>query len=223
MLEMERRKHPLPRAWGLAVVLTSLPWLGLVGGWALDRLLDSFPLLLVIGGLTGVCIALACAYLATRSALGLRRRDAGAPRPGGPSARTVTAARGPAEHGFNVLVIEPDEEVLAGVSRRLHEAGLQVAAVPSGKLALRVLDKDGAPDLVLADLVLPDMSARSLVTALRAHARAHLPVGYLSREPVTVGRYGGEPVLGRPFAKDRLMALVDETFLGWVPTVIHGS
>ena len=55
MLEMERLGHPLPRAWGLAVVLTSLPWLGVVGGWALDRLLDSFPLLLVIGGLGGVC------------------------------------------------------------------------------------------------------------------------------------------------------------------------
>ena len=161
--------------------------------------------------------------LATRSALGPRRTDPGTARPAGPSARTVTPARGPADHGLNVLVVEPDEELLARVSRRLHEAGLQVAAVPSGKLALRVLDRDGAPDLVLADLVLPDMSARSLVTALRVHARAYLPVGYLSREPVTVGRYGGEPVLGRPFATDRLIALLDETFLGWVPPVIHGS
>jgi CheY-like chemotaxis protein len=116
-----------------------------------------------------------------------------------------------------VLVVEPDEEVLARVSRRLHEAGLQVAAVPSGTLALRVLDHDGAPDLVLADLSLPDMPVRSLVTALRARARAHLPVGYLNREPVTVGRYGGEPVLGRPFGTERLLALVDEAFLGWVP------
>ncbi len=56
-----------------------------------------------------------------------------------------------------------------------------------------------------------------MVTALRAHARAHLQVGHLSREPVTVGRYGGEPVLGRPFATDRLLALIDETFLGWMP------
>jgi CheY-like chemotaxis protein len=223
MLGMERGRHLLPRAWGLAVVLASLPWLGVVGGWALDRLLDSFPLLLVIGGLTGVCVALACAYVATRSALGPRRADAGAPRPSRASARAVTAARGPTEHGSNVLVVEPDEELLARVSRRLHEAGLRVAAVPSGKLALRVLDRDGAPDLVLADLVLPDMSARSLVTALRARAHAHLPVGYLSREPVTVGRDGGEPVLGRPFATDRLIALVDETFLGWVPPAIHGS
>ncbi len=61
------------------------------------------------------------------------------------------------------------------------------------------------------------MSVRSLVTALRAHARAHLQVGHLSREPATVGRYGGEPVLGRPFATDRLLALIDETFLGWMP------
>jgi hypothetical protein len=56
-----------------------------------------------------------------------------------------------------------------------------------------------------------------LVTALRVHVHAHLPVGYLSREPVTVGRYGGEPVLGRPFATDRLLALIDEVFLGCMP------
>lgn len=60
-------------------------------------------------------------------------------------------------------------------------------------------------------------SVRSFVTALRVHVHAHVPVGYLSREPVTVGRYGGEPVLGRPFATDRLLALIDEMFLGWMP------
>jgi CheY-like chemotaxis protein len=72
-----------------------------------------------------------------------------------------------------MLVVEPDEEVLATVGRRLHEAGLQVAGVPSGKLALNALKHDTAPDLVLADLALPDMSVRSLVTALRSHARVH--------------------------------------------------
>jgi CheY-like chemotaxis protein len=118
---------------------------------------------------------------------------------------------------FHVLVVEPDEEMRATVGRRLHEAGLQVAGVPSGKLALNALKHDMAPDLVLADLALPDMPVRSLVVALRSHPRAHLPVGYRSREPVTVGRYGGEPVLGQPFATDRLLALIDEVFLGCMP------
>jgi PleD family two-component response regulator len=145
-----------------------------------------------------LCLGPVCAYLATRAALGRRRLDAD-DRPVKQSyPRRAPDVRGPAGDAFHVLVVEPDGEVLAGVSRRLHEAGLQVAGVPSGKLALRVLEHEGAPDLILADLALPDMSVRSLVTALRAHARAHLPVGYLSREPVKVGRYGGEPVLGRP-------------------------
>jgi hypothetical protein len=188
----------LGQAWGLAVALSSLPWLGVAGGWLLDRVFDTFPLLLLVGGLTGVCLSLVCAYLATRAAFGRGRLDAG-DRPASCSYPPRTPdARGLAGHGFHVLVVEPDAEVLAKVSRRLHEAGLQVAGAPSGKLALRVLEHEGAPDLVLADL--PDMAVRSLVMALRVHTRAHLPVGYLTREPVTVGRYGGEPVLGRPFA-----------------------
>ena len=210
------RRHVLPRAWGLAIVVSAPPWLGVAGGWALDLAFGSFPLLLVVGGMAGVCLGLACAYLATRSVLG-RGMESG-DRPVESPSQRVSASRAAARHAFHVLVVEPDGDILARVSQRLHEAGLQVAGVPSGKLALRVLDHDGTPDVVLADLALPDMSARSLVTALRAHAHAHLPVGYLSREPLTVGRYGGEPILNRPFGTDRLMGLIDETFLGWRPS-----
>lgn len=211
------QQHLLPRAWGLAVVVSTLPWLGVAGGWGIDRALDSFPLFLVIGGMTGVCLGFVCASVATRSVLG-RGRESGNHPVEPPFSQRVPASRAAARRAFHVLVVEPDGEVLTRVTRRLHEAGLQVAGVPSGKLALRVLDHDGTPDVVLADLALPDMSARSLVTALRAHAHAHLPVGYLSREPLIVGRYGGEPVLNRPFGTDRLMALIDETFLGWRPS-----
>src|SRR2546427_3499802 len=59
----------LRQAWGLAVALSSLPWLGVTRGWLLDRLFDTFPLLVVVGGLTGVCLGLVCAG------------DAGSPRP----------------------------------------------------------------------------------------------------------------------------------------------
>jgi hypothetical protein len=43
----------LRQAWGLAVALSSLPWL-VAGGWLLDRVFDTFPLLLVMGWMAGV-------------------------------------------------------------------------------------------------------------------------------------------------------------------------
>jgi F0F1-type ATP synthase assembly protein I len=48
----------LRQAWGLAVALSGLPWLGVAGGWLLDRVFDTFPLLVVVGGLTGVSLGL---------------------------------------------------------------------------------------------------------------------------------------------------------------------
>src|SRR5438034_6073785 len=83
-----RYRHPrtvgvntLRQAWGLAVALSSLPWLGAAGGWLLDKVFDTFPLLLVMGGLAGVCLGLVCAYLATGTALSGGRLDPGH-RPG---------------------------------------------------------------------------------------------------------------------------------------------
>jgi len=133
----------LRQAWGLAVALSGLSWLGVAGGWLLDRVFNTFPLLVVVGGLTGVSLGLVCAYLETRAALGWRRLDAD-DRPVSQSyPRRASDVRGLVGDGFHVLVGEPDGEVLARVSRRLHEAGLQVAGVPSGKLALRVLEHEG--------------------------------------------------------------------------------
>jgi len=51
------------------------------GGWLLDRVFDAFPLLLVAGGMTGVCLGLVCAHLATGNALDRGRLDLG-DRPG---------------------------------------------------------------------------------------------------------------------------------------------
>jgi CheY-like chemotaxis protein len=193
------------RQWGLAMILAGLPGAGAATGWLLDRLLGTFPVLLALGAVGGILLTIVGAQLVFAELVD----DVPAPGDG-----MRGAGRGPAAAGFRVLVVEPDPEMLAAVSHRLHDARLQVAGVPSGRLALRVAERDGVPDLLLADLALPDLPVGSLVTSLSAQARAPVTVGYLSRDPTPVARYGGHPVLCPPFGPDRLMALFDELFLG---------
>jgi DNA-binding response OmpR family regulator len=124
------------------------------------------------------------------------------------------AGRRPPQGGrLRLLVVEPDARLRADISRRLYLARFDVSAADTGALALRIAEHDGPADIVFVDLALPDIAPRSLVTALRARAGAHVLAAFLSREQVRNGRYEGAPVLGKPFDTNRLLALVDEVLL----------
>jgi len=85
-------------------------------------------------------------------------------------------ARGLAE---TVLVVEDEPAVRAVVVRSLNGGGFRVLQAPDGATALQVVDKEGRPDLVLTDLMMPGIGGTELARRLKARWQ-DLPILYMS-------------------------------------------
>jgi two-component system cell cycle sensor histidine kinase/response regulator CckA len=122
-----------------------------------------------------------------------------------------TPAGRTAGRGERVLVVEDDPSVRMLVGRVLRDAGYAVlhAGGPAEAIELAA----GAPvDLLLTDVVMPGMSGRELVAALRA-TRRDLPVLYMSGHTGDVVMSDGRgdaavAFLPKPFDHSELLAAV---------------
>ncbi|HTC21118.1 MAG TPA: response regulator, partial [bacterium] len=78
-----------------------------------------------------------------------------------------------------ILVVEDDPSILKVLRRILETEGYRVLGAGNGKDAVALMTEK--PDLVLQDLVLPDITGYDLVSKLRAHSEdASLPILALS-------------------------------------------
>lgn len=114
-----------------------------------------------------------------------------------------------------VYVIDDSMSVCFAIERMLRARGMEVVTEQSGAAALGRLE-DVAPDLVLCDLVLPDLEGFEICRFLRAHpALGEVPIIVISgivddsvrAEAQGVGAVG---VLKKPFATDDLVELVEK-------------
>jgi PAS domain S-box-containing protein len=124
-------------------------------------------------------------------------------------------ARELARGSETVLLAEDEDEVRKVTSEILRSAGYRVLEARHGKEALRIAaEHREAIDLLVADVVMPEMSGIELATRLRS-ARHGLRVLYVSgyaagtgvREPVLSRR---APFLQKPFAAGDLTRKVRE-------------
>lgn len=107
--------------------------------------------------------------------------------------------------GETVLVVD-DDAAVRDVARRLLEArGYRVRAAASGAEALALVAAGEPADVVLADMVMPEMGGQELAAALAAtHPR--LPVLLMSGYAPS----GQGPVLAKPLSSVALVAAVRE-------------
>jgi diguanylate cyclase (GGDEF)-like protein len=110
-----------------------------------------------------------------------------------------------------VLVVEDDPEIAYLLSVVLATEDREVVVATTGEEARRALDV-GAVDLVILDLILPDVDGRSLLQQLRDHAStAAVPVVVLTARvgPDTrqdCYRLGADAFVEKPFDPDELVA-----------------
>ena len=98
--------------------------------------------------------------------------------PGEPAAEEAPAR--PAATGELILVVEDEAPVRAIAARALAEAGYRVLEADRGQRALELLRRSGErPALVLADVVMPGLSASELAAEL-ARVAPGVPVLYTS-------------------------------------------
>jgi len=124
-----------------------------------------------------------------------------------PNAAHASSADGP----MHLLVIEDDEHFREGLVATLRMAGLQVQAFARAGAGLRKLP-EGAFDVVLSDLRLPDMDGLQVLTACHQFD-AELPVvvmtGHADIETAVAAiKQGAYDFIEKPFGRDRLITLV---------------
>ncbi len=75
-----------------------------------------------------------------------------------------------------VLVVEDDAPTREMVRRTLEREGCRVMEAENGRVALNLVAEHGAPDIMLLDLMMPEMDGFELIEELRRHHDwAHIP------------------------------------------------
>jgi PAS domain S-box-containing protein len=133
------------------------------------------------------------------------------PRVGSELARAAEVERAPAAEGGTetVLIVEDEELVRTLASRALREHGYTVIEARHGGEALRQLQsRPSGVDLVITDVVMPEMGGRELGRRLKV-MRPSLPVlfmsGYTGEDVIQRGLMDADaPFQQKPFAPDGL-------------------
>jgi DNA-binding response OmpR family regulator len=118
-----------------------------------------------------------------------------------------------------VLVVDDEPDVLLLCRLNLEQRGHQVLEAPNGDEALD-LAREGTPDLVVLDLMLPGIDGYQVLQALRADERTSgIPVLVLTAKSLQADRersrqLGAAAFVTKPFLPDELCDKVDEVLAG---------
>jgi two-component system OmpR family response regulator len=112
----------------------------------------------------------------------------------------------------NVLVVEDEENVAYVVALALRHSGFTVRVVGTGTEALRLSSSNPMPDIVVLDVMLPDLDGFEVCRLMRAEQN-DLPVLFLTARDAPADRLhgltiGGDDYLTKPFGVDELVARV---------------
>ncbi len=114
----------------------------------------------------------------------------------------------------SVLVVDDDPVNLQVVASHLQAASLVFATAADGPKALSLIEKSGAPALVLLDIMMPKMDGYEVCRKLREQfSPAELPIIMLTArsglENLVRGfEAGGNDYITKPFSKDELISRV---------------
>ncbi len=123
-----------------------------------------------------------------------------------------------------VLIVDDDPEVLRTLDNQIVEHGYRVLAARSGEEALDLISSE-APDIIILDLLLPDMSGSDVILRLKGDsATVRIPIlvltgAHLTRDKADILRNFGIPALAKPWDEVELLDGVANAFLAGVPFV----
>ncbi|NJP32233.1 response regulator transcription factor [Micromonospora thermarum] len=110
-----------------------------------------------------------------------------------------------------LLVVEDDPNILELLSASLRFAGFDVATATSGSAALNAA-KDHRPDLVVLDVMLPDLDGFEVIRMMR-EGGTRTPVVFLTARDATDDKIrgltlGGDDYVTKPFSLEELTARI---------------
>lgn len=108
-----------------------------------------------------------------------------------------------------MLVVDDDEAERTALAEVMRHDGFEVALAEDGQQALHALDVGALPELVLLDLMMPNVTGWQVLEAMQRTARlADIPVIVLTSFASPKGLPAGCRVLHKPFELDVLLAEV---------------
>jgi two-component system phosphate regulon response regulator PhoB len=110
-----------------------------------------------------------------------------------------------------ILIVEDERDLVATLEYALEREGFRARSAYTGRQALEIAAADPPPDLVLLDLMLPDMSGTQVCQQLRAAERTRaMPVIMMTAKAEEVDRVvgfevGADDYVVKPFSLRELM------------------
>ena len=114
-----------------------------------------------------------------------------------------------------ILIVEDDPDQLALADLRVSMAGYQVRVAGSVNAFLQALVDEGAPDLLLLDVMLPDGDGFDVLVKMRRHqSLGSLPIVLLTAktDPGDIGRglvLGADGYITKPYTKKALVDVIE--------------
>jgi len=111
-----------------------------------------------------------------------------------------------------VLIVDDEPNIRDLLSTSLRFAGFSVHAVGNGADAVIAAEK-GAPDIILLDVMLPDMNGFSVTKKIRSMG-INAPVLFLTARDETADKVtgltvGGDDYMTKPFSLDEIVARIN--------------
>ena len=123
----------------------------------------------------------------------------------------MTAQTQPKQSEAKLLVVEDDANILELLSASLRFAGFDVSTATSGSAAVSAA-KSAAPDLVVLDVMLPDLDGFEVIRLMREGGQ-RTPVVFLTARDGTEDKIrgltlGGDDYVTKPFSLEELTARI---------------
>src|SRR5690348_1267908 len=110
----------------------------------------------------------------------------------------------------HVLLVDDDSASSAVYGRVLRDAGYEVSIAPDFRMALRVLEGQGALDLLVADIVMPGGVNGLALSRMARLRRRDLKVLYVTGYDIPgADREALGPILRKPLSDEQLVSEVE--------------
>ena len=127
-----------------------------------------------------------------------------------PKRASVPPTREQAVSGL-VVIVEDEADIANALEYNFEREGFQTRKAATGRAALELLGRDPLPDLIVLDLMLPDVSGTEVCRHVRMNDRTrHVPVLMLTAKAEEIDRVvgfevGADDYVTKPFSLRELM------------------
>lgn len=126
-----------------------------------------------------------------------------------------------------ILVVEDEQDLIRTLEYNLHREGFETRCAMNGEQALELAWEEPIPDVVLLDLMLPDMSGLEVCRQLRANqATSQVPIVMLTAKSEEIDRVvgfevGADDYVVKPFSVRELLLRIRAILRRATPSTIE--